>query len=72
MQELQTTLKEEQFYSAELKKEVERLSTAVNNSTESNSEAEADIIESQITALTEAKELCKLNLIISFQPNHYS
>ena len=33
VQELQTTLKEEQFYSAELKKEVERLSTAVHKST---------------------------------------
>ena len=30
VQEIQSTLKEEQFYSAELKREVERLSTAVH------------------------------------------
>ena len=59
VQELQTTLKEEQFYSAELKKEVERLSSAVHKSTESTSEV--DLYESQIKALSEAKELCKLH-----------
>ena len=60
VQELQTTLKEEQFYSAELKKEVERLSTAVHKSTEDSTElAEADLYETQIKALTEAKDLRK-------------
>ena len=61
VQELQTTLKEEQFYSTELKKEVERLSSAVHKSTESPSETESDLYESQIKALEEAKQLCKLN-----------
>merc|ERR1712029_140738 len=58
VQELQTTLKEEQFYSAELKKEVERLSTAVHNSTEESADiSEVDLYETQIKALTEAKDL---------------
>ena len=61
VQELQTTLKEEQFYSAELKKEVDRLSTAVHRSTENSTESsEVDLYEMQIKALTEAKDLRKL------------
>jgi early endosome antigen 1 len=58
---LQTTLKEEQFYSGELKKEVERLSTAVHKSTEHNvnDQSEVTMYESQVKALSEAKELCK-------------
>ena len=60
VQELQSTLKEEQFYSAELKKEVERLSSAVQKSAETSSESsEIDLFQSQIKALTESKELCK-------------
>ena len=60
VQELQSTLKEEQFYSAELKKEVDRLSTAVHRSTENSTESsEVDLYETQIKALTEAKDLRK-------------
>jgi len=59
VQELQTTLKEEQFYSTELKKEVERLSTAVHKSTEESAveTSEIDLYETQIKALSEAKDL---------------
>ena len=74
VQELQTTLKEEQFYSAELKKEVERLSTAVHKSTEDSAEStEVDLYETQIKALTEAKDLRKfmyLYLPTYFEINH--
>ena len=61
VQELQTTLKEEQFYSTELKKEVERLSTAVHKSTEEQTveTSEIDLYETQIKALSEAKDLRK-------------
>ena len=60
VQELQTTLKEEQFYSTELKKEVERLSTAVHKSSEESAEtSEIDLYETQIKALSEAKDLRK-------------
>lgn len=59
VEELQTTLKEEQFYSAELKKEVERLSSAVQKSTEfSPVESEVELYETQVKALTEARDLC--------------
>ena len=69
VQELQTTLKEEQFYSTELKKEVERLSTAVHKSTEEQTveTSEIDLYETQIKALSEAKDLrkCRKNIFIS-------
>ena len=62
VQELQTTLKEEQFYSTELKKEVERLSTAVQKSSEESAEtSEIDLYETQIKALSEAKDLRKFS-----------
>ena len=60
VQELVTTLKEEQFHSAELKKEVEKLSTVVQKTTENTENAEADMFQSQVKALTEAKDLCKM------------
>ena len=65
VQELQSTLKEEQFYSAELKKEVDRLSSAVHRTSESEYDehaGEAEVVamqQSQIKALTEAKDLRK-------------
>ena len=61
VQELVTTLKEEQFHSAELKKEVEKLSTAVQKSTENTDNAEADMFQSQVNALSEAKDLRKIS-----------
>ena len=61
VQELVTTLKEEQFHSAELKKEVEKLSTVVQKTTENTENTEADMFQSQVTALTEAKDLRKTN-----------
>lgn len=58
VQELQTTLKEEQYYSAELKKEIERLSTAVHKNAEAEADTEAvDFYEGQIKALSESKDL---------------
>ena len=60
VEELQSTLKEEQFHSAELKKEVEKLSHAVQKSAEDKTASEMDMYESQIKALNEAKELRKL------------
>ena len=65
VQELQTTLKEEQFYSTELKKEVERLSTAVHKSTEEQTveTSEIDLYETQIKALSEAKDLRKFKFL---------
>ena len=60
VQELVTTLKEEQFHSAELKKEVEKLSTVVQKTTENTENTEADMFQSQVTALTEAKDLRKI------------
>ena len=68
VQELVTTLKEEQFHSAELKKEVEKLSTVVQKTTENTENAEADMFQSQVKALTEAKDLCKM---IFFYPLTY-
>ncbi len=64
VQELQSTLKEEQFYSAELKKEVDRLSNAVQRNSESeiadnHATSEIAMYQSQITALSEAKDLRK-------------
>ena len=59
VQEIQSTLKEEQFYSAELKKEVEKLSQAVQKSTEDKTQAEVDLYQSQVNALSESKDLCK-------------
>ena len=65
VQELVTTLKEEQFHSAELKKEVEKLSTAVQKSTENTDNAEADMFQSQVNALSEAKDLRKNSYSVS-------
>ena len=66
VQEIQSTLKEEQFYSSELKKEVEKLSHAVQKSTEDKSKAEMDLCQSQIGALSEAKDLCELQIFMIF------
>ena len=66
VQEIQSTLKEEQFYSSELKKEVEKLSHAVQKSTEDKSKAEMDLCQTQIGALSEAKDLCELQIFMIF------
>ena len=67
VQELVTTLKEEQFHSAELKREVEKLSNVVQKTTEVSENTEADMYQSQVTALSEAKDLCKLRIMMKIE-----
>ena len=49
-----------------MKKEVEKLSHAVQKSTEDKSKAEMDLCQSQIGALSEAKDLCELQIFMIF------
>ena len=66
VKELQTTLKEEQFYSAELKREVERLSDAVHHKDLADQDEEKVMLQSQVEALQMGKDVCKYWFLSSF------
>ncbi len=60
---LQTSLREEQLHSTELKKEVERLASASVNKEVRGQDQERDMYKEQVLALEEGKALCEYQCV---------